>query len=242
MERIASLNLTPFSQPCKKKMQQPNQSKLQVLVDTSVIDLPQGRLCMGSLIFAISKTQGISRVVFSYSGEKISAQVQDLLNKIPRSITVETVKKEFMDFLTEETRKMSSSDFVFVYSSPLFLLPDSIMAAVAGIVQGGLAYTQLEENTSVEPGIISFAARYWKVPSYSNTSKQHTFMTRALTLHQDLEVFVKYDQPFEILDVLRGRKIATPMPSLATSLPMPSPNYPMINWQATISMIEQAMF
>jgi hypothetical protein len=220
--------------------QLPHQA-VHVLVDTSVIDLPQGKLCLGSLIFALSKTQGISRVVFSHT-EKLSAQVQDLLNKIPRSILVETKEKEFLSFLKDESLKLLPSDLVLVYSLPLFVLPDSIVSGALGLSQAGLSYVQFEENTSTEPGIISFAARYWKVPSYSNSSKRHTFMTKAVHLQQDMEIFSKYDQPFEILDVLRGRKIATPMPSLATSLPLPVPNYPMINWQATVSMIEQAMF
>lgn len=228
------------SQAQGSQAQGPTQ-KVVVLVDSSVIqEKAQGKLCMGSLIFALSKTTGISKVVFSYT-ETLS-EIQELLNKIPRSIPVETVQKEFLPFLRDESQKLSPSDLVLVYSSPLFLLPDSIASAAVGLAQSGLGYVQFEENTSSEPGVISFAARYWKNPSYTNSSKQHTYMTKAVLLQQDMDIFCKYDQPFEILDVLRGRKIATPMPSLATLLPLPTPNLSLINWQATVSMIEQAIF
>jgi hypothetical protein len=215
------------------------QALIHVLVDASVFFKPQGKICLASLIFALSKTTNLGKVIFSAS-QPLGPEVQLLVNKIPRGVSVEVVENiDFTDFFTQTCTKLPKGDFVLVYASPLFLLPDSLSVGAAGIV-GGNQYIHFEEILNTEPGIINFAARYWKSPSYQNNKGFLTFMTNVSLLQQDQNIFLTHANPFEILDMIRGRKTSTPMPSLATSLPIEQP-HPMINWQATISMIEQAL-
>jgi hypothetical protein len=113
-------------------------------------------------------------------------------------------------------------------------LPESLAAAAVGI-ESGLQYCQYEEIVNDTPGVLSFAMKYWKAPSFSET---RNFTCQASTLSQDLSVFLTYDKPFEILDIIKSRKIATPFPSLANSLPLT--NKPsLIPWQQVKQMIEQ---
>jgi hypothetical protein len=86
--------------------------------------------------------------------------------------------------------------------------------------------------------MVAFAAlRFWKLPSFTPDS-QGNFMARGVILRNDLDTFADYDRPFEILDAVRGRKIGTPLPSLACALPLNNPP-PMIQWPNILQMIEQ---
>jgi hypothetical protein len=210
------------------------------ILDASQATNEHGRLSLASAIFAISKTPSISKVKVWYGTSKAA---EALFNKLPRNVGLETLSgASFAEALQHGITSVPPSELVFIYQgSPLLLIPESLVSAATAVVHLDLHYAQFEELASQTPVNINFAGRYWKTPSYS--SSQVSVVARASTLAMDLEMFALHKDAYSVLDMLRQRKIGTPMPSLACTLPLPPAHLtpPMIPWANVKSMIEQVL-
>ncbi len=217
----------------------PSGPPITPILDASQAHTEHGKLSLASVIFAISKTPAISKVKVWYGSSKAA---EPLFNKLPRNVSLDCIDAPtFTDALQQCITQLPSTDLVFVYQgAPLLLIPESLASAATAVMHLDLHYAQFEELPSNFPVNISFAGRYWKTPSYYST--QVPFVARASTLAMDLDVFALHkDTAYSVLDVLRQRKIGTPMPSLACALPLPPPQQspPMIPWANIKGMIEQ---
>jgi len=209
------------------------------ILDASQAFTEHGKVSLASAIFAISKTPSVTKVKVWYGTSK---SAEPLFNKLPRNVSLDTVNAEtFNDALKQCISQIPSTELVFVYQgAPFLLIPESLVSASAAIVHLDMHYAQFEELPSSTPVNISFAGRYWKTPSYS--SALVPVVARASTLAMDMDMFdVHKDATYSVLDMLRQRKIGTPMPSLACSLPLPPTQQapPMIPWANIKAMIEQ---
>lgn len=191
-------------------------------------------LSFASIIVALCKTPNVSRVCI---WGNVDPELNKYLDRIPRNVKVELcgTSTPFSSMLQHELTLIAPQTMVSVVQDFSYLfLPECFASAATGVVSG-FNYCQFEEIINDAPGVVNFAMKYWKAPSYSETLN---YTCQASTLTQDLSVFQTYDKPFEILDILKNRKIATPFPSLAAKLPLQ--NTPsLIPWQQVRQMIEQ---
>lgn len=191
-------------------------------------------LSFASVIVALCKTPNVSRVIV---WGNVAPDLNKYLDRIPRSITVQAVGSTvpFPTFLQNELNSFAPQSMISVIQdfSALFL-PECFASTATGVASG-FHYCQFEEILNDAPGVLSFAMKYWKAPSYSKTLN---YTCQVSTLLQDISVFQSYEDPFEILDILKSRKIATPFPSLAAKLPLTTAPS-LIPWQQVKQMIEQ---
>ena len=212
---------------------------LTPILDASQAHTEHGKVSLASAIFAISKTPSISKVKVWYGTCK---GAESLFNKLPRNVALDCIDAPtFTHAVQQCISQIPSNDLVFVYQgAPLLLIPEALVSAATAILHLDMHYAQLEELPSSTPVNISFAGRYWKTPSYY--SAQVPIVARASTLAMDMDMLTLHkDTAYSVLDVLRQRRIGTPMPSLACALPLPPLQQapPMIPWGNVKAMIEQ---
>ena len=203
-----------------------------VCLNISNVKSEHSLLSFASIIVALSKTPNIVRVCIQGTP---SAETSKYLDRIPRNIPLITSDAPFLTMIQHELGNVAPNSMVVsIEDFSALYLPESLASAAVG-VESGLHYCQFEEILNDTPGVLSFAMKYWKAPSFGETKN---FACHASTLVQDMSVFLTYEKPFEILDIIKSRKIATPFPSLASQLPL-SPKPSLIPWNQVKQMIEQ---
>jgi hypothetical protein len=208
--------------------------KMSLVVFLNVNEIKETSLSFASIIVALCKTPNVSRV--NVWGN-LAPDLNKYLDRIPRSVNVQVSESStpFAKVLQDELLKISPQSMVVVVQDFSYLfLPECFASAATGVVSG-FHYCQFEEILNDAPGVVNFAMKYWKAPSYSETLN---YTCQASTLVQDLSVFQTYEKPFEILDILKNRKISTPFPSLAAKLPLQN-TQSLIPWHQVKQMIEQ---
>ena len=207
---------------------------LVVFLNVSEIKSKDALLSFASVIVSLSKTPNISKV---FIWGAATHEVTRYIDRIPRSITITQSSHDHSFYTTifKGLEGVSPQSMIAVIEDFSYMyLPESLVSCATAI-ESGLHYCQFVEILNDVPGIVSFSTKYWKAPSYTEAK---SFMSRASTLSQDQDVFETYAKPFEILDIVKSRKIATPMPSLAAKLPLQ--NIPsLIPWQQVKQLIEQ---
>jgi hypothetical protein len=206
------------------------QKMLTVYVDATHSG-KNAQLALASTILSMSKIPNMAKVC-AYGRSP-------LLEKVPRNVKLDFIEGATFTDAYRKDLLTDKSELVFVASNKHVILPEALGCACAAFQSMAVDYVQLEDVQTNHAVMIAVAAiRYWKLPSFSSEA-QGNFVARASILRADLETFADYDKPFEVLDAVRGRKIGTPLPSLACALPLAANPPPMIQWPAIIQMIEQ---
>jgi hypothetical protein len=203
---------------------------LTVYLDVTVSS-KTAQLALASSILALSKIPNVARVC-AY-GSPVP-----LLEKVPRSVKLDFMTGETFEKACFKDIQTDKSDLVYVASTKHAVLPEALGCACAAFQSLGVDYVQLEDVPSPHAVMVTYAMRFWKLPSYSAEARSN-FVARRLVICNDLDTFVDYAAPFDFLDAVRGRKISTPLPSLSCALPLASNAPPMIQWPAILQMIEQ---
>ena len=203
---------------------------LTVYLDVSATDKTT-QLALASSILALSKIPNVARVC------AFGAPVP-LLEKVPRNVKLDYMTGVSFEKAYSKDMLTDKSDLVYVASTKHALLPEALGCACAAFQALGVDYVQLEDVPSPHAVMVTYAMRFWKLPSYASESRSN-FVARRLVFCNDLDTFEDYNWPFDFLDSVRGRKIATPLPSLSCALPLAANAPPMIQWPAILQMIEQ---
>jgi hypothetical protein len=188
-----------------------------------------------SLLLAIQRLPSTSPVTV------VVPDGDELASKLPRHVTLEHGKG---DAVLERIAKLPPTACVAVIRDTLLFLPESLGLACAVAQDQPSKYVTFVDTTGKQEsrGVLFSVQRHWSV----SPSLVQSFVTLARNLQDDADVWreVWDGSPmfqWSAVEVLGGKAVLCPLPSLAAPLPLNESSPPGVQWQTLLEFVNKTV-